>query len=86
LDNFLEDRPFGRLSADCAEEFSFGQSEEDKERGGTEMDNEVKPTWRLAWGLWWRFFLITLGVYAIIFLILLLVVGIPFLSYFTLGY
>jgi len=37
------------------------------------MDNEVKPTWRLAWGLWWRFFLITLGVYGIIFLIMLLV-------------
>ena len=49
------------------------------------MNNEVKPTWRLAWGLWWRFFLISLGVGAIIFLILFFVVGIPFLSYFTLS-
>jgi len=30
------------------------------------MDNEVKPTWRLAWGLWWRWFLIGLGVSVII--------------------
>jgi len=30
------------------------------------MDNEVKPTWRLAWGLWWRMFLITLGIVVII--------------------
>jgi len=26
------------------------------------MDNEVKPTWQLAWGLWWRGVLITLGI------------------------
>jgi hypothetical protein len=37
------------------------------------MDNEVKPTWRLAWGLWWRMFLIRLGIGAIITLILFLV-------------
>ena len=37
------------------------------------MDNEVKPTWRLAWGLWWRMFLIGLGVSVIIGLILYLV-------------
>jgi hypothetical protein len=49
------------------------------------MNNEVKPTWRLAWGLWWRFFLISLGVWVIIFLILFFVVGIPLLSYFTLS-
>jgi len=30
------------------------------------MDNEVKPTWRLAWGLWWRMFLISLGILVII--------------------
>jgi len=30
------------------------------------MDNEVKPTWRLAWGLWWRMFLIGLGISVII--------------------
>lgn len=35
------------------------------------MDNEVRPTWRLAWGLWWRMFLISLGVFAVISLILL---------------
>jgi hypothetical protein len=34
------------------------------------MDNEVKPTWRLAWGLWWRMFLITLGIGVVISLIL----------------
>ncbi|MFP3880640.1 MAG: hypothetical protein ACLFVA_06775 [Dehalococcoidia bacterium] len=34
------------------------------------MDNEVKPTWRLAWGLWWRTFLISLGIFGIISLIL----------------
>ena len=34
------------------------------------MDNEVKPTWRLAWGLWWRMTLISLGVFGIIWLIL----------------
>jgi hypothetical protein len=37
------------------------------------MDNEVKPTWRLAWGLWWRMFLISLGASVIIGLILALV-------------
>ena len=37
------------------------------------MDNEVRPTWRLAWGLWWRMFLISLGIGAIITLILVLV-------------
>jgi hypothetical protein len=37
------------------------------------MDNEVKPTWKLAWGLWWRGFLISLGIGAIVTLILFLV-------------
>ena len=27
---------------------------------------EIRPTWKLAWGLWWRIFFITLGVYAVI--------------------
>jgi len=30
---------------------------------------EVKPTWKLAWGLWWKMFLITLGVWVVIALI-----------------
>ena len=34
------------------------------------MDNEVKPTWKLAWGLWWRMFLISLGIGVIIWGIL----------------
>ena len=38
-----------------------------------QMDNEVKPTWRLAWGLWWRMTLIGLGIGAIIMLIVTLV-------------
>lgn len=37
------------------------------------MDTEVKPTWRLAWGLWWRQALIGLGVALVIMLILFLV-------------
>jgi len=30
---------------------------------------EVKPTWKFAWGLWWKMFLITLGVWVVIALI-----------------
>ena len=30
----------------------------------------VKPTWQLAWGMWWRLFFINLGIMAIIFGIL----------------
>lgn len=33
------------------------------------MDDDrvkVKPTWGLAWGLWWRMLLINLGIVAII--------------------
>jgi len=42
---------------------------------------EVKPTWRLAWGLFWRTFLISLGVMAIIYLIMFAVIGIAFLAW-----
>jgi len=42
---------------------------ENKERREL-MDNEVKPTWRLAWGLWWRMFLFSLGISVIILAIL----------------
>jgi len=35
---------------------------------GTE--GQVKPTWRLAWGLWWRMCLISLGVSVILSLIM----------------
>jgi hypothetical protein len=31
---------------------------------------QVKPTWGLAWGLWWKMMLITIGVYVVIGLIL----------------
>jgi len=34
---------------------------------------EVKVTWRLAWGLFWRWFLIQLGITAIIWLIMFIV-------------
>lgn len=37
------------------------------------MDDEIRPTWRLAWGLWWRMFLITLGMIVIVSSILLAV-------------
>jgi hypothetical protein len=30
------------------------------------MNDEVKPTWRLAWGLWWRMFLIGLGIFVVV--------------------
>jgi len=46
------------------------------------MDNEVKPTWRLAWGLWWRMTLISLGIGAIIWLILFLV-SVSLINWFT---
>ena len=35
----------------------------------------VRPTWQLAWGLCWRFWIITLGIYVVIFGILFAVVG-----------
>jgi len=35
---------------------------------------EVKPTWRLAWGLWWRMFLIGLGITVVIGVIFYFVV------------
>lgn len=34
--------------------------------------DEIRPTWRFAWGLWWRMMLITLGIYAVIGLIVFL--------------
>jgi hypothetical protein len=37
------------------------------------MENDVRPTWRLAWGLWWRMALIGLGISLIVGLILSLV-------------
>jgi hypothetical protein len=36
--------------------------------------DEIRPTWRLAWGLWWRGVLITLGIGAVIW-------GIMFILY-----
>ncbi len=38
-----------------------------------EMENEVKPTWKLAWGLWWRMFLIGLGFSVVIGVVMYLV-------------
>ena len=37
------------------------------------MDDEIRPTWKLAWGLWWRMFLITLGIVVMVSSILLAV-------------
>jgi hypothetical protein len=34
---------------------------------------EVKVTWRFAWALLWRMFLMTLGIYTVILLIMLIV-------------
>jgi len=44
-----------------------------------EMD-EIRPTWRLAWGLWWRILLISVGVSVVIGVILFLV-GISFVPW-----
>ena len=41
---------------------------------------EVKPTWKLAWGLWWRIFLISLGISVVIGLIMFLV-GMSFIPW-----
>jgi hypothetical protein len=35
--------------------------------------DEIKPTWKLAWGLWWRMFLVSLGISAVVGLIVFLV-------------
>jgi len=46
---------------------------------------EIKVTWRLAWGLWWRMMLISLGIYVIIGVIVFIVGAaafIPFLASF----
>jgi hypothetical protein len=39
-----------------------------------EEKGEVKPTWRLAWGLWWRMLLIGLGITVVIGVIFYFVV------------
>jgi len=44
------------------------------------MDNEIRPTWKLAWGLWWRTVLISLGISVIIGAILA-AVGVSFISW-----
>jgi len=48
--------------------------------------DEIKPTWRLAWGLWWKCVLITLGLYAVIVLIMFFTVGAGFLSFLLGGW
>jgi len=42
--------------------------------------DEIRPTWRLAWGLWWRMLLISVGVSVVIGVILFLV-GISFVPW-----
>jgi len=46
---------------------------------------EVKPTWGLAWGLWWRVMLISLGIYAVIGIPVALIVGASALAPFRGG-
>ena len=36
---------------------------------------EVKVTWRFAWALFWRIFLMTLGIYVVIWIIGLIVMA-----------
>ena len=38
-------------------------------------EGKLRPTWKLAWGLWWRFLLISLGVYGIVLAIIWGLVG-----------
>ena len=35
--------------------------------------NEIKVTWGLVWAIWWRFALISLGVWFIVWLIVIIV-------------
>jgi hypothetical protein len=42
----------------------------------------VKPTWQLAWGLWWRMFFINLGIVAVIMGITFAVLGAAMWSLF----
>ena len=35
--------------------------------------NEIKVTWSLVWAIWWRFMLISLGAWFIIWLIAIIV-------------
>jgi len=46
----------------------------------------VKPTWALAWGLFWRMALITLGIYAIIFGIMFTIFGVTLMSLLSGGW
>jgi hypothetical protein len=34
--------------------------------------DEIRPTWRLAWGLWWRMMLISIGIWAVVGVVLFL--------------
>ena len=43
----------------------------------------VKPTWQLAWGLWWRTFLIGLGISAVITGIMVAVLGAAIWAWLT---
>ena len=45
------------------------------------MDNEVRPTWKLAWGMWWRMFLITLGIVLIVWAIVAAVMGLSIIPW-----
>ena len=42
--------------------------------------DEIRPTWRLAWGLWWRMLLINLGI-AVVIGVILFLVGISFVPW-----
>ena len=37
---------------------------------------QVKVTWRLAWSLYWRIMLISLGIYVVIVLPIMLIFGV----------
>jgi len=46
---------------------------------------EIKVTWRLAWGLYWRMLLIGLGMSLVIWLVMFILLGaalLPFLGGF----
>jgi hypothetical protein len=55
----------------------------DANRRETMDEVEVKATWRLTWGLYWRMLLIGLGITVILWLIIFLTVGATLLPFLT---
>ena len=79
--NYAKENILTESAGRAAEELPI-QGEESPEKEMTEAppvdsyhEAEVKVTWGLAWGVLWRNFLIVLGIYAIVALIMFLALG-----------